>query len=125
MPAACVPRADVRDVRLALDEDLGAAKVAKLQHVCLGVDQQILRLDVAMAHAKRVNISKRAAELVRVKLHVQRGELLLGLRILARDAVNGPRDEIHHEVEVRLIGLAHRQIVGVSRLVRAEGMGAR
>ena len=46
-----VPRADVRHIGLALDEGLGTAKVAQLELLCVGIDQQILRLDVAVAYA--------------------------------------------------------------------------
>eukprot|EP00965_Chrysotila_dentata_P125133 4135860-Pleurochrysis_carterae.AAC.4 len=44
------------------------AKVAKLEHVRLGVDEQVLRLDVAVAHAERVDVRQRSAELVCVEL---------------------------------------------------------
>jgi hypothetical protein len=35
------------------------------------VDEQILRLDVAMAHPERMNVGERAAELVSVQLRTQ------------------------------------------------------
>ena len=66
-----VARANVGHVRLTLHQNFGAAKVAELEEVRLGVDEQILRLDVAMAHAEGMNVGQRAAELVSVQLHAQ------------------------------------------------------
>mmetsp|Transcript_9353 Transcript_9353/g.23285 ORF Transcript_9353/g.23285 Transcript_9353/m.23285 type:complete len:346 (+) Transcript_9353:247-1284(+) len=100
-----VAGANVRHVRLALDQNLGTAKVAELEQVGLGVDEQVLRLDVAMAHAERMNVRERAAELVRVQLHVQQREGLLGFGVVPRHAVHGLRDEVHHEVQVGLVRL--------------------
>jgi len=45
---AIVARADVRDVWLARDEDLCRAKVNQLEDARRRVDQQVLRLDVAV-----------------------------------------------------------------------------
>ena len=53
-----VSRADVRDVRLTGDEDLGRAKVAELEHAGLRVEEQVLRLDVAVADAEGVDVIK-------------------------------------------------------------------
>mmetsp|Transcript_30501 Transcript_30501/g.79201 ORF Transcript_30501/g.79201 Transcript_30501/m.79201 type:complete len:203 (-) Transcript_30501:740-1348(-) len=53
---AVVARANVRDVGLALDQDLRRAEIAKLEHVRLRMYEQVLRLDVAMADAKRVDV---------------------------------------------------------------------
>ncbi len=76
----------------------------------LRVDEQVLRLDVAVAHAERVDVREGAAELVRVQLHVQQGEGLLALRVVARHPVHGLRHKVHHEVEVRLVGLVARVV---------------
>lgn len=51
-----VARADVRHVRLAGQQLLGAAKVAQLQDGRFGIEQQILWLDVAMADAHLVDV---------------------------------------------------------------------
>lgn len=48
---AVVSGADVRNIGLVLDQDLGAAKVAQLQDAAIRVEQEVLRLDVAVADA--------------------------------------------------------------------------
>ena len=57
------PGADVGDVGLPLHEHLGAAEVTQLELVRLGVDQQVLGLDVAMAHLHAVDMGQRPAHL--------------------------------------------------------------
>lgn len=47
--SAIVARADVSHVGFAFNQPLGAAPVAQFEHVRLGIDQQILWLDVPMA----------------------------------------------------------------------------
>ena len=146
-----VAGANVRHVRLALDQNLGAAKVAELEQVGLGVDEQVLRLDVTMAHAERMNVRERAAELVRVQLrtqghvalrrangrhlgprgsglgapylHVQQREGLLGFRVVPRHAVHGLRDEVHHEVQVGLVRLRCAKGAGARRSGTRRGTG--
>eukprot|EP00955_Chlamydomonas_euryale_P117852 366501-Chlamydomonas_euryale.AAC.33 len=48
---AVVARADVRDVRLTLDQLLCGSKVAQLERMRVGVDQQVLGLDVCRGRA--------------------------------------------------------------------------
>lgn len=50
--SAVVAAADVRNIRLALDQVLGAAKVTQLQHARLRVEQQVLRLDIPVTDAQ-------------------------------------------------------------------------
>ena len=57
------PRADVGDIGLPSHEDLSTAKVAQLELVCLRVDQQVLRLDVTMAHLHAVDVCQRSTHL--------------------------------------------------------------
>ena len=57
------PGADVGDVGLPLHEHLGAAKVAQLELVRLCVDQQVLGLDVPMAHLHAVDVRQRPTHL--------------------------------------------------------------
>ena len=146
-----VAGANVGHVRLALDQDLGAAKVAELEQVRLRVDKQVLRLDVAMAHAERMDVRQRAAELVSVQLrtqghvavrrangrhlgppgsglgapnlHVQQREGLLGFRVVPRHAVHRLRDEVHHEVQVGLVRLRCAKGAGAKRPGTRRGAG--
>jgi len=57
------PGADVGDVGLPLHEHLGAAKVTQLELVRLCVDQQVLGLDVPMAHLHAVDVRQRPTHL--------------------------------------------------------------
>lgn len=43
-----IPRADVRDVWLVFNEDLGTAEVAKLQNARGGIEEQILRFNISV-----------------------------------------------------------------------------
>ena len=60
---AVVTRANVADVGFAGHEDLGRAEVAQLQDARGWVQEQILRLDVAVADAYRVDVGERAEKL--------------------------------------------------------------
>lgn len=53
---AIIARANVRHIGLAEQQLLGAAKIAQLQNGRLGIEQQILGLDVAMANAALVDV---------------------------------------------------------------------
>ncbi len=46
-----IARANVRHIRLVLHQDLSAAKIAQLQHSGARVEEEVLRLDVAVADA--------------------------------------------------------------------------
>ena len=59
------PGADVGDVGLPPHEHLGAAKVTQLELVGLRVHQQVLRLNIPMAHLHAVYVRQRAAHLHR------------------------------------------------------------
>jgi len=53
---AVVSGTNVGHVRLILDQDFGTAEITKLQNTRAGIKKEILRLDVAMAYALRVNV---------------------------------------------------------------------
>ena len=55
-----VPRANIRDIRLILNEDFGTPEIAKLEDTSVRIEQEILRLDIAMADTLRVDVCKRA-----------------------------------------------------------------
>lgn len=100
---AIVARADVRDIGLVLDQDLSTAKVAELQYASSGIKQEILRLDVAVADALRVNVRQGAEELVGVELHLNHGHGSLHFVEVARRAVDGLGDIFENQVEVHFI----------------------
>ena len=54
-----VAGADVADVGLASDENLGRAKVAKLEDAGGRVQEEVLRLDIAVADADGVDVHER------------------------------------------------------------------
>jgi len=104
-----VAGADVRDVGFVLDEDLGAAKIAELQNSRVGVQEEVLRLDVAVADALGVDVGERAEELVDVELDLEDGHRRLHLVEESRGPVDGFRNEFLHEIEVDLILLESRR----------------
>ena len=82
--------------------DLGGAKVAELELVGLGVDEQVLRLDVAVAHTHGVDVGEGTAHLEHVQLHKQHRHALPALTVVLANAENGLRDKLQHQVEVHL-----------------------
>lgn len=107
--SAVIPRTDVRDVGLVLDEDLGAAEVAQLEHVRVGVEKEVLRLDVSVADALGVDVGERAEELVDVQLDLEDGHGGLELVEMSRGAVDRLRHVLLHQVEVDFIFLRCHQ----------------
>ena len=67
-----------------------------------------LRLDIAVADAKRVDLSERAAELVQIELDLHDRQRLLRLLPLARLRVDGLGHVLEHEVQVELVRLQKR-----------------
>lgn len=67
-----VARADVWHIWLALQQLLSAAKVAQFQHSRFRIEQQVLRFNVTMTNAQRMDVSETSEQLVHVKLRVQR-----------------------------------------------------
>lgn len=98
-----VPRANVRHIRLVLDENLCAAKVAQLQDARAGVEEEVLRLDVAVADALRVDVRQGPEELVDVELHLEDGHRSLELVEESRRPIDGFRDEFLHQIQVHLV----------------------
>lgn len=55
---AVVSRTNVRHVGLSLDQDLGRTEITQFEHTCRWVQQQVLRLDVAVTDADRMNVGE-------------------------------------------------------------------
>ena len=53
-----IPGTDVADVGLSRNQDLGGAEVTQFEDAGGRVEQEILRLDVPVTNANRVNISQ-------------------------------------------------------------------
>jgi hypothetical protein len=70
-----------------------------------GIKQQVLRLDVTVADAKCVDVGEGPAKLVHIQLDVENWYRLLGLLVLACDAVDGVGHKLHDEIEVKLLWL--------------------
>lgn len=102
---AVVAGADVADVGLAGDEDLGRAKVAELEDAGGGVEKEVLGLDVAVTDADGVDVHEGAEELVHIQLDLEHGHGLLELDIVAASAVDGLGDVFEHKVEVHFVFL--------------------
>lgn len=93
---AVVPTADVGHIGLALDQEFGTAEVTELEDVRLGVEQQVLRLDVTVADAEAVDVCQCAGELVDVELDKEEGHDLFALLVLACHRVHGLRHIFQH-----------------------------
>ena len=100
---AVVPRADVRHVGLPLHQHLRAPEVAQPALERRRVAEQVVRLDVAVADAPRVDVLERAERLPQVRADVVDGEALPPLVVLEGDRADRLGQEVHHEVEVDLV----------------------
>lgn len=85
---------------------LGASEVDELEAEGARVDEQVVGLQVAMADALRVHVLERLEGLEEVDPHVVDWEARALLLELERDGADGVGEEIHHQVQVRLVALA-------------------
>jgi hypothetical protein len=102
---AVVARANVRHVWFVFDQDLGTAKVAELENAAGGIQEQVLRLDVAVAYSLRMDVGQRAEQLVDVQLDLEHGHDGLELAEVSRGAIDGFRDVFQDQVQVDLVSL--------------------
>lgn len=71
----------------------------------LWIEQQVLRLDIAMADAEGVDVREGPGELVEVQLHEEHRQRLLALVVCPRHAVHRLRHELQDQVKVQLVRL--------------------
>lgn len=117
---AVVSRANVRDVWLVLHQDLGRAKVAELEDSGVGVEKEVLGLDVAVTDADRVDVCQGSQELVHVQLDLEHWDNLLELGVVPKGAVDGFGDKLEHKVEVDLVLLV---AVRVEECLEVDNVG--
>lgn len=91
-----VTRANVRNIGLVLNQDLGTAKITQFQDAAAGIEQQVLRLNVAMADTLRVNVGQGSEELVGVQLDLEYWHGGLGLVEEPGGTINGFGNELLH-----------------------------
>ena len=82
---------------------LCTAKVTELELVGGRVDQQVLRLDVAVTHALLVDVVQGAAHLVHIQFHKHGGHALPALGVVLGDAVHRLRYVLQHQVLPHLV----------------------
>lgn len=101
-----------------LDKDLGAPKVAKLEDASIGIEEEVLRLDITMTNSLRMNIGKRAKKLIDVELDFEERHGGLHLVEVARGTIHGLGDILEHEIEVDfvLLGVVSTQMFNKGRL---------
>lgn len=102
---AVVSGANIRDIGLVLDEDLGTAKIAQFKNPTVGVEQEVLGLNVTVANALRVDVGQRSEELVSIQLDFQDGHGGLHLVEESRRSVNSFRDKFLDKVEIDFVFL--------------------
>lgn len=68
---AIVARADVRHIGLVRDQDFGTPEITKLKNPSIWIEQEILRLDIAMADSLGVDVRKGTEQLVDVYLDLE------------------------------------------------------
>lgn len=67
------------------------------------VYKQVLRLDITMTVAKRVDVGKRAEALIGVQFDQKDGYGLFHLVVVFEDAIDSLRDVVHHYIQINLI----------------------
>lgn len=103
-----VTRADVGDVGLVFNQNLGRSEIAQLQDTSVRVQQEVLGLDVAMTNSLGVDVGQRPEQLVDVELDLEHGHSGLEFVEVARGTVHGFRDILENQVEVHFIFLQWR-----------------
>lgn len=66
-----VSRADVRHIGLVLDQYLCTTEITELEDATVRVEEEVLRLDVSVANALRVDVGESPEELVNVQLDLK------------------------------------------------------
>jgi len=56
-------------IRFGLNSEDGPSKVTQFENSCVGIEEEILWLDISMADALRVQVGKASKHLVHVQLH--------------------------------------------------------
>lgn len=98
-----VSGADIRDVRLVLDKDLGTAEVAQLQDAAVGIKQKVLGLDVSVADALGMDVCQGSEELIDVKLDFQSRHGRLHLVEEAGGTIDGLGNKLLNQIEIDFV----------------------
>lgn len=104
-----VSRADVRDIGLILHQNLGATEIAQLEYAGGRVEKQVLRLDVAVAYALRMNVGQRSEKLVDVQLDLEDRHGRLHLVEESRGSVDSLGNKLLYQIQVHLVFLQSSQ----------------
>lgn len=102
---AIISRTDVGDVGLILHQNLCATEVAQLENTRVGVKEQVLGLDIAMADALGVDIGQGSEKLVDEQLDLENWHGSLHLVEEARRTIDRFRHKLLYQVQVDLIFL--------------------
>lgn len=100
-----VSGADIRNVRLIRDQNLGASEITELENTAVGVEEKILGLDISVTDALRVDVRQGSEKLVDVKLDLEDRHGCLHLVEKSRGSVDGLGHELLNKVQVNLIFL--------------------
>ena len=82
--------------------DLCRAKVTELQLMSVGIDQQVLWLDVPVADAHLVNVRQSSAHLEDIQLDKEGRHALPALAVVLADAKHRLGHELQHQVQEHL-----------------------
>eukprot|EP00042_Codosiga_hollandica_P047769 m.523355 g.523355 ORF g.523355 m.523355 type:complete len:537 (-) comp57523_c0_seq15:1321-2931(-) len=102
---AIVARANVRNILFAGNKQLGTAEIAELDDTRCGIDEKILRLDITMAHANRVNVCQSTEGLVDEGLDVENWNWSASFGVLALVLIQRLRNKLQNQVQVHLVFL--------------------
>lgn len=100
-----VARANVGDIGLVFDQNLGGAEITQFEDAGVGVQQKVLRFNVTVTDSLRVDVGKRSEQLVDVEFDLQHGHCGLQFVEIARCAVHRLWDIFEDEVEIHFIFL--------------------
>ena len=100
-----VPGADISHVRFPFFEFFGGTKITEDESIELGVDQDILGLDISMANAQVVNISECPEHLISIDFAQHIRKLIFDFVVIPEDFVQSIGNIVHDQVEVNVIFL--------------------
>ncbi len=98
-----VPRADIRDARLASYEFLSGAEVTELEAMVSRVNEKVLRLYISMSDTKGVDVGEGTAHLVSIELNEEGRDVLLLFVVVLHHSIDCLRDIVHDHVKIKLI----------------------
>lgn len=97
-----IPWSNVRNIRLTVNQLFCAAVICQFNNMAFCIDQDVLRLDVAMTNTHWMQISGCPQKLIRIQFDVNILYILLLFHIILHHFVQIVRVVVHDDVEIKV-----------------------